>query len=139
MRTIGLDVGERRVGIAICDTAGILATPYSAIERKRLDQDISAINEIATKEEVSRIVVGMPLSLDGSEGYQAKKTLIFYEAIKKAVDPIPVELWDERFSTDEAARRLTEAGVTPSRNKARLDASAAAVILQSYLDTHRML
>ena len=139
MRTIGLDVGERRVGIAICDTGGILATPYSAIERKRLDRDVFTISEIATKEEVRRIVVGMPFSLDGSEGYQAKKTLIFYEAIKEAVDPIPVELWDERFSTDEAARRLTEAGVTPSRNKARLDASAAAVILQSYLDTHRML
>ena len=80
----------------------------------------------------------MPFSLDGSEGYQAKKTLIFYEAIKKAMDPIPVELWDERFSTDEAARRLSEAGITPTRNKARLDASAAAVILQSYLDTHRI-
>tara|TARA_Y100000590_G_scaffold32905_1_gene36121 strand:- start:245 stop:664 length:420 start_codon:yes stop_codon:yes gene_type:complete len=138
MRTIGLDVGERRVGIAICDTAGILATPYSAIERKSLDRDILAISEIAAKEEVMRIVVGMPFSLDGSEGYQAKKTLIFYEAIKEAIAPIRVELWDERFSTDEAARRLAEAGVAPSRNKARLDASAAAVILQSYLDTNRM-
>lgn len=135
-RVLGLDVGERRIGLAISDGAGMLATPYKAIRRRSLERDIAAITHIVQEEEVAQIIVGMPLSLDGSMGPQAERTMVFYEALKEA-SPVPVKTWDERFSSVEAEHRLREAGVSPSRNRARLDASAAAVILQGYLDTQR--
>ena len=135
-RLLGLDVGERRIGLAISDRSGSLATPFTAIERRGVERDIAAILKLVRQEEVGTIVVGEPLSLDGSVGPQAKRTLVFYEALK-AASPVPVKTWDERFSTVEAERLLREAGVQPSRNRARLDASAAAVILQGYLDAHR--
>ena len=137
MRVLGLDVGERRIGVAICDYSGLLATPYTAIFRQNLKKDVETIVKIAAEEEAERIVVGMPFSLDGSEGHQAKKTRRFYEEVKDAVAPMPVDVWDERFSSEEAERRLHEAGVAPSRNRGRLDAAAAAIILQSYLDSRR--
>ena len=74
MRVLGLDVGERRIGVAICDYSGLLATPYTAIVRRNLKKDVETIVKIAAEEEAVRIVVGMPFSLDGSEGYQARKT-----------------------------------------------------------------
>lgn len=132
-RVLGLDVGERRIGVAISDGMGMLATPYEALQRRSLEQDIAAIVAVVQEEEVAQIIVGMPLSLDGSVGPQAKRTTAFYEALK-AASPVPVKTWDERFSSVEAEHRLREAGVSPSRNRARLDASAAAVVLQAYLD-----
>ena len=137
MRVLGLDVGDRRIGVAICDYSGLLATPYTAIVRRNLKKDVETIVKIAAEEEAERIVVGMPFSLNGSEGYQAKKTRRFYEEVKYAAAPMPVDVWDERFSSEEAERRLHEAGVVPSRNRGRLDAAAAAIILQSYLDSRR--
>ena len=135
-RVLGLDVGEKRIGVAISGGAGLLATPYSTIERRNPLRAIAAILEVVHAEEVGRIVVGMPLSLNGSMGPQAKRTLGFCQALE-AASPVPVETWDERFSSVEAERLLREAGVPPSRNRARVDASAAAVILQRYLDAWR--
>ena len=135
-RVLGLDVGGRRIGLAISDGAGLLATPYSAIQRRSLEQDIAAIVGIVHEEEVGQIIVGLPLSLDGSVGPQAERTMAFYEALK-AASPVPVKTWDERFSSAEAEQRLREAGISPSRNRGRLDASAAAVVLQAYLDAQR--
>ncbi len=135
-RSLGLDVGDRRIGLALSDIEGMLATPFKAIQRKALEQDIAAILAVVREEGVGCIVVGMPLSLSGGMGPQAERTIAFYDALK-AASPVPVETWDERFSSVEAGRRLQEAGVAPSRNRERLDASAAAVILQSYLDSQR--
>ena len=135
-RVLGLDVGERRIGVAICDGAWLLATPYTAIQRRHQEKDIATIVQIVQEEEVGQVIVGLPLSLDGSVGPQATITLVFFEALKAAC-PVATDTWDERYSTAEAGQRLIEAGISPSRNKGRLDASAAAVILQSYLDSHR--
>ena len=135
-RTLGLDVGQRRTGLAICDPGGLLATPYTTITAKTPEKDIAAILTIAREEEIGLIVVGLPLSLDGTVGPQAQLTLDFCDALR-AASHVPVETWDERFSTVEAEVRLHEAGVAPSRDRARLDAAAAAVLLQSYLDAHR--
>lgn len=135
-RTLGLDVGERRIGLAISDDGGLLATPYNVIERKDQQKAIDEILRVVRDEEVNTLVVGVPLSLDGSVGPQAERTMAFYEALK-AASPVPVETWDERFSSVEAAHLLREAGVSPSRHRGRLDASAAAVVLQAYLDSHR--
>ena len=134
-RFLGLDVGGRRIGVAISDRNGSLATPYNALTRHGLERDIAAILRLVQQEEVGTIVVGEPLSLDGTVGPQAKLTLAFCAALKTA-SPVPVDTWDERFSTMEAEGLLREAGVAPSRNRARLDAAAAAVILQGYLDAH---
>lgn len=135
-RLLGLDVGERRIGLAISDRDGSLATPYTAIERRGLERDIAALLKLVRQEEVGRIVVGIPFALDGSLGPQAQLIMAFHQALQVS-SPVPVETWDERFSTVEAERLLREAGVSPSRHKGRLDASAAAVILQGYLDFHR--
>ena len=135
-RVLGLDVGEKRIGVAICDDARLLATPYGAIQRRDQEKDIAAIVKIVQEEEVGQVIVGLPLSLDGGIGPQAEVTLAFFKALEAAC-PVSTDTWDERYSTTEAEQRLMEAGVSPSRNRARLDASAAAVILQSYLDSHR--
>ena len=129
-------MGQRRIGLAICDPDGLLATPYSAVTRTILDQDIATIMALVEQEDVARIVVGLPVSLDGILGPQAHETRAFCDALKEG-SAIPVETWDERFSTVEAESHLREAGVQPSRDRGRLDAAAAAVILQAYLDAHR--
>ena len=135
-RILGLDVGQRRTGLAVSDSGGLLATPYTTIIAKTPQTDIAAILTIAREEEIGLIVVGLPLSLDGTIGPQAQLTLDFCDALR-AASHVPVETWDERYSTVEAVVRLREAGVAPSRNRARLDAAAAAVLLQSYLDARR--
>ena len=135
-RVLGLDVGEKRIGLAISDGDGLLATPYSVIQRSGQEQPIATILKVAREEEVGLILVGMPLSLDGSMGPQAERTMAFCDTLK-AASPVPVETWDERFSSVEAERLLQEAGFSPSRHRGRLDASAAAVILQGYLDAQR--
>ena len=135
-RVLGLDVGEKRIGLAISDGNGILATPYSVIQRRGQEQPIATILRVAHEEDVGLILVGMPLSLDGSMGPQAERTMGFCNALK-AAGPLPVETWDERFSSVEAERLLREAGLSPSRHRGRVDATAAAVILQGYLDAQR--
>ena len=135
-RSLCLDVGGKRIGLAISDPGGRLATPYDAIRRRDQQRDIATVLKVAREEEIALIVVGMPWSLDGSVGPQAERTLAFCRALE-ASSHVPVEMWDERYSSVEAEHRLIEAGVTPSRNRARVDASAAAVILQAYLDAQR--
>jgi putative holliday junction resolvase len=135
-RALALDVGQRRIGLAISDSGGLLATPYTTITVKTPEEDIAAILTIAKQEQIALIVVGLPLSLDGTVGPQARFTLDFCDALRVA-SHVPVETWDERYSTVEAEVRLREAGVAPSRHRARLDAAAATVLLQSYLDARR--
>lgn len=129
-------MGQRRIGLAICDPDGILATPYSVVTRGALENDIAIIMALVAREDVKRIVVGVPMSLDGTLGPQARDILAFCDALKLD-NPIPVETCDERFSTVEAAGHLREAGVVPSRHRGKLDAAAATVILQAYLDIRR--
>ncbi len=135
-QAIALDVGDARIGIAGADPTGLIATPLDALERTTEADDVERILQIAREQNAGRIVVGLPLSLDGSRGPQARKVLRFTEALRAAAE-LPVESWDERYSTAEAERLLRAAGEEPSRNRARLDSVAAAVILQAYLDAHR--
>ena len=132
---LGIDSGERRVGVAICDALGVVATPLGLIERPRRAA-LAAIAEIARREGVEQIVVGLPLSLNESEGPQAQRARSFGRALKTTTR-LPVVFWDERFSSIEADRRMIEAGWSRRRRDARRDAAAAAIILQDYLDSHR--
>ena len=136
MRILGLDIGERRIGLAISDPSGMLATPKGFIRRSRPETDIAKISEIAEQEGAQHIVAGMPLSLSGKMGPQAKRVDAFVEALRQQ-SSIPVDVWDERYSTVDAEHLLRQAGRKPSRERGRVDAAAAAIILQGYLDSKR--
>ncbi len=133
MRILALDVGDRRIGLALSDPHGILASPLTIIERREPAVDVAAIIDIATHKEVERIIVGLPRSMNGSVGEQAEKVLGFVEDLKREVK-VPVELRDERLTTVSAQRLMREASGGKKKKNVRDDAAAAAVILQSYLD-----
>ncbi len=135
MRTLGLDLGDKRIGVAICDTAGTVATPYETLKRvgdRPVEHDLIA--GIVDDLQAEAIVVGMPYGLDGSVGPAAKKVASEVKALRKRFD-IPVETHDERNSTVSAAANLRTQGVKAKRQPEMIDQVAAAVILQSWLDS----
>ena len=135
MRCLGLDVGDKRIGVAISDPEQILASPLSTIIRDDDDEKaIDAIIELVAKHEVQRIVVGLPYSLDGSVGRQASKVMTFVEQLSECTEA-HIETRDERLSTVAAERLLVEAGTKRDTIRLRRDAAAAAFILQGYLDS----
>ena len=136
LRLLCLDIGERRIGLAISDPSGLMATPLGFIERTGLQRDIASILERAQERQAEGIVVGLPLSLNGKVGPQAKKVLAFLKALRGKTD-LTVDTADERFSTAEAERLLRQAGRQPSRHRGDVDAAAAAIILQEYLNELR--
>ena len=135
-RLLGLDMGARRIGVALSDPTGTLASPLTALASRGKRRDVAAVLELARGHQVERIVVGLPVSLDGRLHAQGQLIDAFAQALR-AASPVPVETWDERFTTAEAERLLREAGAQPSRERGRVDAAAAAILLQSYLDAHR--
>ncbi len=136
MRLMGLDVGDKRIGIALSDEGFVIASPKETLERRGNRKDIAHLLDLAQREDVSEILVGMPLSLNGSEGPQAQKVGRFIEALKAETD-IPVTTWDERLTTVSAERALLEGDVSRATRKKTIDRVAAALILQGYLDSKR--
>ncbi|MSQ12236.1 MAG: shikimate dehydrogenase [Dehalococcoidia bacterium] len=136
MRILALDVGQQRIGTAIGDTRGGIATPGDALLRVSRAKDVQAILELVRREGAEQIVVGVPYLADRSVGVRGRAVLAFVEALRSG-SALPVELWDERFSTVQAEAGLRAAGRQPSRDRARLDSASAAVVLQGYLDAHR--
>ena len=130
MRSLGLDIGASRIGVAISDPLGLNASPLEVLSGLGTEELRSYVEE-KRLEGVGRVVIGLPLTLRGKVGKQARDAREYAKAIASIAD-IEVVLWDERFSTVEAERRLREAGRDPRRK--RVDAEAAAVILQSYLE-----
>ncbi len=135
MRMLGLDVGDRRIGVAISDPDGRLAVPRSVVDRKNED-GVRAIAQLAADEAVDRVVVGLPVSLDGSLGPQALRTQEFAELLRTRT-AVEVVLYDERLSSVEADRHFQRAGVRSRDAKQHRDAAAAAIVLQAYLDSLR--
>jgi putative Holliday junction resolvase len=133
VRLLGLDVGDARIGVALSDETGVLASGLPTLERVGPRKDVKAIASLVREREVGGIVVGLPRKLDGSLGPQAEKVLAFVEALRASVR-VPVDTWDERFSTVEAERTLREAGASRAERKASVDRVAAVLILQGYLD-----
>ena len=131
---MGLDVGDKRIGVALSDEGAVIATPKQTLERRGNRKDIEHLLELARSEDVVEILVGMPLSLDGSEGPQAKKIGRFIEALRAATE-LTVTSWDERFTTVSAERALLEADMSRVKRKQTIDKVAAALILQGYLDS----
>jgi putative holliday junction resolvase len=136
---LGIDAGERRVGLALSDESRLLASPSIVLDRRRgLASVLEAIASLATRESVRQVVVGLPLNADGSTGLQAQRAERFAGLVERATG-LPVQLWDERLSTHEAEAVLRAQGRNTRRARARgqIDAIAAAVILQDYLDASR--
>jgi putative Holliday junction resolvase len=143
LRLLGLDVGDRRIGVAVSDPTGAIATPITVYHRRDQEADVRHVVALATEFEASGVVVGLPKNMNGTEGPQAEKTRAFANAL--AASGMSVSLWDERLSTVEATRRLTEhgrkrRGPTKQRRNTRdrVDSEAAALILQTYLDHVRI-
>lgn len=136
MRFMGLDVGDKRIGVALSDEGALIASPRETLERRGNRKDIAHLLDLARREEVSEILVGMPWKLDGSSGPQAEKVSRFVEALRAATS-IPINTWDERLSTIGAERAMIEADVSRAKRRGALDRVAAALILQSYLDARR--
>jgi len=130
---MGLDIGERRIGVALSDSLRIIAGALTVVERVTDDAALKEIIDLARENEVERIVVGMPRSLDGSLGKQAQAVQSFVDLLKERTD-IPVVTWDERLSTVAAERTMLEVGMKRDKRKKRRDSLAAAIILQGYLD-----
>ncbi|MGS0763975.1 Holliday junction resolvase RuvX [Syntrophomonas curvata] len=133
MRIMGLDVGEKRIGIAISDPMGWTAQGHSVLQRSELEADLKQIQQICQDYEVEKIVVGLPLNMDGSIGAKALEIQEFGTAVKNRLT-VAVEYWDERLSTRSAERILIEADVSRRRRKQVIDKMAAVNILQAYLD-----
>lgn len=134
MRIMALDVGEVTLGVAISDELGITAQPVTTLDRRGIKHDLRAIVELVARHEVSSIVVGLPLRLSGIVGTSATSVLEFAERVRTRVN-LPVITWDERYSTMQAERVLLEGDVSRRKRREVINQIAAAIILQSYLDS----
>jgi putative Holliday junction resolvase len=135
-RILGVDFGERRVGLAISDPTGLIARTAGIVERRSDQQAAEHIARLVQEWDAEAVVVGLPLNADGSEGFQARRTRRFASLLQELLGERPVILWDESLSSVEARDLLAERG-KPSRRRRHHDDVAAAVILQSYLDVRR--
>jgi len=132
MRYLGLDVGDRWIGVALSDPSGKLASPFTILKRVEELADLEAIVSIINQHDVRRVIVGLPRSMDGTLGRQAEKVEDFTRKLRQHTE-IPVEFRDERLTT-VSARQLMRASQTRKSQKRRDDAIAAAVLLQAFLD-----
>ena len=138
-RVLGLDAGERRVGVALSDELRLLASPVSVLDRRKgLAPVLDHLSALARREGVVHAIVGLPLNADGSHGKQAERATHFARVAERVLG-VPVTMWDERLSTREAEAIIREQGrnTRRARQAGQVDAVAAAVILQDYLDAHR--
>lgn len=134
-RILGVDLGTRRIGLAVSDPSGVIATPLRVLERSGdVDTDRAAILAAAREQDAERIVVGLPTELSGRAGPAAQAARAEVEALRAAAPAVPVVLVDERLTTVIAQRALVQAGVRRKDRRGKVDKVAAAVILQSYLD-----
>ncbi len=134
MRWMGLDVGQRRIGIAISDPLELFAQGRSVLERgNSIGRDLEILNEIIVTEMVEGIVVGLPKNLNGTEGNMAEKIRDFGKRLEEK-SGVPIVFWDERLSTVAAERVLLEADLSRKKRKQKIDQVAAVLILQNYLD-----
>ncbi len=137
-RIMGLDVGDKWIGVSVSDETGLIAQSLPPIKRHGWPQDLKEINRVVGQWQADKIVVGLPLNMNASVGPQAEKTLDFVERVRKSC-VVPVTTWDERMTTRQAERILIERMVRRERRRAVIDGVAASLILQGYLDHQRMV
>lgn len=134
MKIMGLDYGDRRIGVAVSDIFGWTAQGVEVIERRREGDEYDRIAELANQHEVEEIVVGLPKNMNGSVGPRGEICKDFAEELRNRIK-VPVHLWDERLTTVSAQRTLIEADVSRKKRKGIVDKMAAVLILQNYLDS----
>lgn len=133
---LGLDLGRKRIGVAGCDRLGQFATGLTTIERRSFARDLEQLRQLCHQRQVERLVVGLPYTLDGELGSQARQVKHLAERIGRALN-LPVEYVDERLTSFQAEDILKQQGRSPRRDKALVDQIAAALILQQWLDARR--
>lgn len=133
---LGLDVGRKRIGVAGCDRTGLIATGIVTIERQSFIQDVEKIRLLVDEREVQTLVVGLPYSMDGSLGFQARQVQKFTHRLAKSLQ-LPVEYVDERLTSYQAEQMLIAQNISPSRHKGLVDRKAACLILQQWLDRQK--
>ena len=137
MRLLGLDIGEVRIGVAVCDSLEIAAFPVGLVRRVgSLQRDVAAVAALAVEQEAEGIVVGLPLSLNGEVGPQAQRTQGFAKALANIL-PVPLVFWDESLTSVEAEKILIAQGMSRAKRREKIDQTAAALILESYLQHRR--
>jgi putative pre-16S rRNA nuclease len=137
MRILAIDYGTRRIGIALSDELKMIAQPLEYIPAEPFAAFLKRLQELLRKSEVELILVGMPRNMDGTYGPAALKTQEFVETLKGAV-AVPIKTWDERLTSAQANRLLIAGGVRRDQRKEKVDKMAAAILLQSYLDSLSM-
>ncbi|HXK94237.1 MAG TPA: Holliday junction resolvase RuvX [bacterium] len=133
-RILALDLGQKRVGLALSDDLRITAQPYATLEPRGTEDLLESLRQIAARENVVLVLIGLPKRLDGSLGPQAEEAKTLAALIRERLS-LPVRLWDERFSTHAAKRALLEDNVSRKKRKQVIDQTAAAWILQGFLDS----
>jgi len=136
MRMLGVDYGDARIGLSVSDELETLASPLVTLKSESMRKNIDAVAKVAAEEKVLRIVIGLPLNMDGSEGARASKTRSFGRVLEK-VSGLPVEYFDERLTSVEAEEIMESVGVKKNKRKNLVDRIAAQLILQSYLDASK--
>ena len=138
-RILAIDLGERRMGLALSDPLGLTAQGLPTAERRNKRQDLNFLEVLTRRHQVSHVLIGNPLNMDGSAGPQSAKARAFAEELARrlAPKPVAVELWDERLTSVEADQVLDATGVEKEDRKGAVDQMAAALLLQSYLDARR--
>jgi putative holliday junction resolvase len=134
---LGLDLGRKRIGVAGCDGTGLIATGLTTIERKSFEQVVAELKQLIQERRVQILVIGLPYSMDGSIGFQAKYTQKFARALSRALE-LPIEYVDERLTSYQAEQLLHAENISPSRNKGLIDRKAASLILQQWLDERKL-
>ena len=137
-RTLALDFGDKRIGVALSDPTGLLGSPLTTLTRTNPRHNFNAILDLVTEHEIETIVVGLPISLNGTIGPQGQKTLNFCDELRETIS-VPIKMLNEQYTSAEAELRIRESGEKPSKNRGRVDAIAAAIILQEWLDAERAL
>ncbi|MEM9213670.1 MAG: Holliday junction resolvase RuvX [Cyanobacteria bacterium P01_F01_bin.150] len=133
---LGLDIGRKRIGVAGCDGLGLMATGLTTINRRAFRQDVELLRQFVEDRRVEVLVVGLPYTMDGELGSQAKQTQKLAQRFSKALS-LPIEYVDERLTSFEAEEMIKANDQSPSRNKGLIDRKAAAIILQQWLDERR--
>ncbi len=131
-RWLGLDLGHVRIGIALSDTLGMTAQPLTVLQSEGTQKDIITIGELVNEHEVSQVVVGLPINMDGTESKQTQKIREFTTKLSNRLN-VPVFFIDERLTSRQAERMMTESGVTAKKQRGKVDQIAAALLLQSAL------
>lgn len=136
-RYLGLDIGDRTIGIAVSDSLGLTAQGVETIRRKSLEKDLARLGELMEQYETHSLVSGYPKNMNGTEGDRCEVVKAFLEKVKKQFPDVEIALWDERLSTVAATRSLLEGDVSRKKRKKVIDKMAAVFILQGYLDRIR--